>query len=37
MFEAYVQDCRAGQERRDREEIETLRSEVSTGGLGLTV
>ena len=29
VFEVYVQECRAGQERRDREEIEALRNEVS--------
>ena len=30
MFETYVQETRAGQERRDREEIEGLKSEVSS-------
>ena len=29
MFESYVQESRAGQERRDREEMENLRSQVS--------
>ena len=28
MFDAYVQECRAGRERKDREEMEALRSEV---------
>ena len=28
VFEEYVQQCRAGQERKDREEIEALRDEV---------
>lgn len=29
VFERYVQECRAGQERKDRAEIEALRNEVS--------
>ena len=29
VFETYIQECRAGQERKDREEMEALRNEVS--------
>lgn len=29
VFEMYVQECRTGQERKDRAEIEALRTEVS--------
>ena len=32
MFEAYVQESRAGREQKDREEMEALRNEVGRGG-----
>ena len=33
MFEAYVQESRAGREQKDREEMEALRNEVGRGGV----